>query len=381
MKKILFIVPSLGMGGMERVLVNYANLFSKRGYDVTVYNLTHHDESIVRHFLPSVKYQFQYMPVKSIKKCGIKNLLKGNFRLLDWERWLAIRSPEYLHKCFVKEHFDIEISFSGFATRKIVGGADTDKTVTAGWIHGELRENDFAPIRTYEEAVSNIGRIQKLICVSEGARQSVPRLYHRTKDLYVVHNPNDSRMIRRLAQEDGYPEKRRFTFITVARFHDLQKGFSRLFDVCEKLNAAGCQYDLWLVGDGVDYESMKALAGQKGLDNVIFFGKQENPYKYIKNADMYLCASYSEGFSMVMMEAVILAKPMLTTLVPGAEEMLGDSEYGLVVENSEEGLYQGMKRILEDPALYAHYCEKAEERKDYLSEDKIMDQLEAILEG
>ena len=56
---------------------------------------------------------------------------------------------------------------------------------------------------------------------------------------------------------------------------------------------------------------------------------------------------------MVMMEAVILAKPMLTTLVPGAEEMLGDSEYGLVVENSEEGLYQGMKRILEDPALYA----------------------------
>ena len=61
--------------------------------------------------------------------------------------------------------------------------------------------------------------------------------------------------------------------------------------------------------------------------------------------------------------------------------MLGDSEYGLVVENSEEGLYQGMKRILEDPALYAHYCEKAEERKDYLSEDKIMDQLEAILEG
>ena len=82
---------------------------------------------------------------------------------------------------------------------------------------------------------------------------------------------------------------------------------------------------------------------------------------------------------MVMMEAVILAKPMLSTDVSGARDMLGDSEYGMVVENSAEGLYEGMKKILSDPALFEHYQKKAEERKDYLSEEKIMDQVEKII--
>ncbi len=83
---------------------------------------------------------------------------------------------------------------------------------------------------------------------------------------------------------------------------------------------------------------------------------------------------------MVMMEAIILGKPMLTTNVSGADEMLDGGKYGMIVENSEEGLYQGMKAILSDPGLYQHYCRMADERKDYLSEEKIMDQVEAILE-
>lgn len=381
MKKVLFMVASLGMGGMERVLVNYANLFVGRGYDVTVYNLTYDDPAIVSHFDGRVHYFNQYIPVKNIKKCGIKNIFKRNFRLLDWHRWVAFHTPEYLHGRFVQEHFDIEIAFSGFVSMKIISGADTSTTRTLGWIHGEQQKNAFAPIRTYEEAQAIIHRLEKLICVSEGARKTVPEIYHRTNGLYVVNNPSDRRMIRKLSLESGVPEKRRFTFVNVSRFVDKHKGFLRLLDVCQRLNAEGYAYDIWLVGDGADFERVRSTAAEKGLDNVLFLGKQPNPYKYIRNTDMYLSSSYSEGFSMVMMEAVILAKPILTTLVPGAVDMLGDSEYGLIVENSEDGLYQGMKRILEDPALYAHYCEKAEERKDYLSEDKIMDQLEAILEG
>ena len=81
-----------------------------------------------------------------------------------------------------------------------------------------------------------------------------------------------------------------------------------------------------------------------------------------------------------MMEAVILGKPILTTDVSGADEMLDGGKYGMIVENSEDGLYKGMKEILTNPELYQHYCNMAEQRKDYLNEDAIMDRLEAILE-
>ena len=77
---------------------------------------------------------------------------------------------------------------------------------------------------------------------------------------------------------------------------------------------------------------------------------------------------------------MILSTPMISTDISGAREMLGDSEYGLVVENSSEGIYEGMKKLITDKELYAHYRKKADERKDYLSEDRIMDQLEGYFE-
>ena len=85
-KKILFIVPSLGMGGMERVLVNYANLFFNRNYDVTVYNLTSGDEAITQYFNDEVHYYESYSPVKNICHAGIGNVLRRKYRLTSWQK-------------------------------------------------------------------------------------------------------------------------------------------------------------------------------------------------------------------------------------------------------------------------------------------------------
>ena len=67
MKKVVFLVPSLGIGGMERVLVNYANMFFARGYDVTILNFTYDDEAIVSGLSSGIQYRSHYMPVKNIK--------------------------------------------------------------------------------------------------------------------------------------------------------------------------------------------------------------------------------------------------------------------------------------------------------------------------
>lgn len=380
-KKILFIVPSLGMGGMERVLVNYANLFVNRNYDVTVYNLTSGDKAITQHFNKNIHYYESYSPVKNVYHASIGNVLQGKFRLISWKKWIDKKSAEYLHEQYVQEHFDIEVAFFGMESIKIVSGCRDTSVLTLAWIHGEQKENDYAPLSKYEEAVGCLNKIDKVICVSKRAMDTVPQIYQRTNNLFVVNNPNDTKKIRELSQEENVPIKRKFTFINASRFDDKQKGYTRMLKVCKRLVDEGYDFDFWLVGDGIDYEKIADVVKQNQLDNIMLLGKQSNPYKYIKNADMYVCFSYSEGFSMVMMETVILATPMISTDVPGAGEMLDNGKYGMIVENSEEGLYNGLKKILSDKDLYCHYQKMAEIRKDYLREEKIMDYIESIIKG
>ena len=380
MKKVLFLTPSLGMGGMERVLVNYANLFSRRGYDVTVKNLTYDDAAIVSAFDPAIHYEKNYQPVKNLLHTSLKDFFRGSFRLLPWNLWLKARSARYLYKKYVTEAYDVEIAFFGSETIKIISGSTNKNAARIGWIHNVNLEDDIPPLGSYKKAKKVYSEIGTLICVSEASKTRVAEVFGRTEGVYAVNNPNDTATIRKKAQEGSTPEKKSFTFVNVSRMDDHQKGFLRLFPVLRRLLDEGFDFSLWVVGDGIDYDRIREAAKEQGLDGcVTFFGKQSNPYPYLQAADAYLSASYFEGFSMVMMEAVILAKPMLSTDVSGARDMLGDSLYGMVVENSAEGLYEGMRKILSDPALFAHYQKKAEERKDYLSEDNIMDQVEKII--
>lgn len=379
MRKVLFLVPSLGMGGLERVLVNYANLFSKRGYNVTVLNYTSHDDAIIANLDDAVHYKESFIPVPHFLHAKWRDLLHFNFRILPWQKWINFHSAKYLHKKYVTENYDIEIGFGGINTFKVVAGVGDIRTKSIGWIHGIHIENDIKTVGSFSKTKEIYDALDAFVCVSQQCTESLKTIYDRTKNVFVINNPNDTKQIRKLAEQHIGCFKNTFTFVTVGRFIDQQKGFIRLLDVCKRLNDEGFSYNIWLVGDGPDLDLVKNKAREYKLDNVVFWGKQSNPYAYINQADMYLCTSYTEGFSMVMMEAIILAKPMLTTNVSGASEMLDSGKYGMIVENSEDGLYRGMKEILTHPEVYNEYCIKAVERKDYLSEDEIMNKLEKVI--
>ena len=78
---------------------------------------------------------------------------------------------------------------------------------------------------------------------------------------------------------------------------------------------------------------------------------------------MYVCSSYSEGFSTSVTESLVVGTPVVTTLCSGMQEQLGyNNEYGIVTENTQEALYEGVKEIITKQGLLQHYKEQAEIR-------------------
>ena len=100
----------------------------------------------------------------------------------------------------------------------------------------------------------------------------------------------------------------------------------------------------------------------------------------MKQADLYVCSSLYEGYNLTVAEALILEVPVLSTNCTGPCEILDNGNYGAIVENSEEGLYEGLKQLLNEPDKLLYYKEKAKERKDFFDEEQICKKIEGLFE-
>ena len=85
-----------------------------------------------------------------------------------------------------------------------------------------------------------------------------------------------------------------------------------------------------------------------------------------------------ERLTMVLHEALYCGTPIITTLVAGAKELLGESEYGIIVENSKEGIYKGMKSVLDDPKLHPKYVDMAAKRRSFVDIRKRVNDIESL---
>ena len=86
-------------------------------------------------------------------------------------------------------------------------------------------------------------------------------------------------------------------------------------------------------------------------------GYQTNPYKYMAKSDLYICPSYTEALGTTCIESLLLGVPVVTTNVPGSQDILGDSNCGSIVENTDESLYSGIKKILKNPEVIREFRE------------------------
>lgn len=160
------------------------------------------------------------------------------------------------------------------------------------------------------------------------------------------------------------------------------KGFDRLLNVHKRLTDEGIRHTVYIIGSGEEEANLRRKIREYDVANsFILLGFKENPYRYVSRCDLYVCSSRREGFSTAVTESLIVGTPVVSTDCSGAGELLGEhNEYGIVVENSEEGIYRGIKKMLSEPDTLAYYKKMAEQRGHFFSREKTVLAVEEMIE-
>ncbi len=366
MKKVLFLIHDLGQGGAEKVLVNLVNNMDKEKFDITVISLF--GGGVNEQFLkPHIHYRAVF-----------PKMIPGN------RVWMKLFTPKQLHKLCVKEHYDIEVSYLEGISARVVSGCYDKDTKLVSWIHVE-QHNMPAVSRSFrnsKETLSCYNKFDNTVCVSQFVKEDFISILDFNKPCEVLYNTVESEKILKMSEEkvDSIVADDCVNLVAVGTLKQ-SKGYDRLLRITRKLKENGYNVRLYILGIGPIEEQLKNMVKEFDIiDNVVFLGYDTNPYKYVANCDLFVCASHAEGFSTAATEALIVGTPVCTVEVSGMKEMLGENnEYGIVTDNDEDALYVGIKSLLDNPELLAHYKEKALERGEKFSTENTVKAVENML--
>lgn len=374
-KRVLFVTESLARGGMETVLVTIANALVKRGYDVTILCYNPLDE-LRKDLNPSVRYIY-----KSRREFKVMNRIPHirryyNYRKAAWEHRV---SPSTLYKYYVgNEKYDVEIGFYRGPSIKIISGSTNKESIKIAWVHTDFKLCDMRTVvgwfNNLDEAKKAYGKMDRIVCVSDQAKNSFSDVIGHKDKTVTVYNMISTSKIEKLKTEPCPIKKKRFTFVTVGRLIP-DKRQDRILAATKKLCDEGYKFDVWIVGSGRCEDELKSYCTANRLDNVVFTGMQDNPYKYLSQADVFVLSSYREGFAIVIPEAMACGLPVLSTKCTGPTEILNDGEYGILVDNSSVDIFSGMKKILINPSILYKYIKSSKRRYLDFDENKIFDEI------
>jgi glycosyltransferase involved in cell wall biosynthesis len=349
--KICFVFGNLCVSdGVARAATGIANVLADHGHQITLiplYRIEKEAES-------RLDGRIRVKPVFNTYFKGMAKLVRLFF-------------PQFLlEKLCFDDHYDIEVAFQYDVPTLMIGRSTHRDSLHYCWMHG------------YDDGLvfrKSYMKMDRIFCVSRYNAERLGReLGPGAPDVGVCYNIlDDVSIVEKGKTPTGLPHER-FTFVTVGRLSP-EKGFLRLLGCISKLREEGFDIGLWVVGDGPQRGELLAERKRLGLEqHVVFTGAKNNPYPYTGNGDCFVCSSYSEGYSTVCAESIILGTPVISTRVPGADEIIADAEAGMVVENDDSALYGGMKYVLEHPDVLdawrktitstrARFCHENRERR------------------
>lgn len=389
--KFLVQIPQLIYGGAEKVLVSFANDLVSRGHEVEIlesyekgFLKPQFDSRVTFNAICSKEYiKRYYASLKDIKK--EKNILKKVYKSMKllFSKIVGYRRfAEYLSKKYYKDKkYDVAINYLEIESPKFLKNA-----ISAGkyiqWYHidvsdKEVKKNTDSMILWYQ-------KMDAIICVAESARKSFIAAYPQLESkTYTIYNFFSTKKIIKQAMEKftySKPESRAIRLLSVGRMTP-QKAYLRFLDVLGKLHKKGYNFQWYVLGDGIEKKKIETKILELDLSEYVCLeGLTDNPYKYMKNCDLFVLPSEYEGFPTVTIEAKILKCPVLATDVSGIREQIIHGKTGWIVNNDENSIYEGLKYLLEHPEERKKLC--ANDGIEYICDNDIKyKQLMKILES
>lgn len=363
---ICFFIPSISNGGAERVLINLINNFPLHGYNIYLKTLFKDNiEKISRPIEYSYVFPFCF---------------RGNVKLLQ------LLSPEQLYKIiFGKTHYDIVISYLQSPTMRIVAGCADKNTVLINWIHNEFHhvEELSRLFRNRAEFFSCMNRYNCTVHVAKSAMLALNKIVPSiAATSTVIYNTVESDIIQSMAKEttDTVFNKKEVNLISVGRFTKA-KAFERLIRITGQLRENGINAHLYLLGSGEMEQTYVSLAKSIGISGyVTLLGFQDNPYKFVARADLFVCSSLHEGYSTAVTEALIVGTPVITTDCSGMDELLDSGKYGIITYNDESSLYRSIYDAITQEGALQELKEKAKARSLFFNKEKTVGEVVELFE-
>ena len=308
-KNVVFFMPLIGVGGVEKNLFLVSNFFSKKLDNIFVCT-------------GSNKYKNKFN--SNIKFLGPKKNLSDKLNI----RLRYIFCLYILFKFLLKNKNTIVFCFQAniycillcrILKIKIIVRCNTSPS---GWYHNTFKQFIY----------------KNIICLADSIiTNSLEFKKQMNKSLKVnskcIYNPLNKNEILKKSKEKinlkFFDKKKYLKIINVARFTD-QKDHITLLKSAEILTKKKINYRLLIIGRGEQKENLKKFIEEKSLESSVkILGPQSNPYKFINKSDLFILSSKYEGLPNVLLEAAVLRKFIITTNCPtGPKEIILNGKGG-----------------------------------------------------
>lgn len=369
MKKILFMCINMNIGGTEKALLTMLNEIDDSKYDITLLMLEEYGGFLNE--IPSfvkVKYVDEYKSIKSFVNEPPKILIKRLIRNKEYLTGLTTLSSYSISKITnnisyyyryilrnvkkIDEEYDLAVAYAGpmdFITYFVLNKIKAKKKVQ--WIHFDITKIGFN--RKFAER--NYKKFDKIFVVSEEGKEKlinlIPALNNKIEAFFNIISCN---LIENMSKneksfDDLFDGVR---ILTVGRLSK-EKGQELTINVLARLKNEGYKVRWYCIGDGPEKDNYRNRIKSLDIENdYILLGSKLNPYPFMKDCDIYVQPSKHEGYCITLGEARCFDNPIVTTNFTGANEQIKNEVTGLVCDISEQGIYQAIKRLLDNKELY-----------------------------
>lgn len=343
-------MSSLG-GGAEKVLVTMLQSFDYSRYDVDLCLTS--PTGIYMKEIPSQVRTFPLFERSGGLEERLGFWLYAKFRISWLERWSARKA--------IKGHYNTIVSYIQGRPLKFHGYVldRADRNVT--WVHADLytSRSVIGPVLSERDEKKCYEVMDDVIFVSSEARSQFLKLGYRLKNASVVYNPipvADIQKFRRTVEFGGG----RLVLVLCGRL-TYQKAFDRMIRVAERLRKDGCDFVVKIYGAGEDENILQNVINELGLEEVVYLAGFKKPvYPAMSEADIFVSTSRWEGYPTTICEALCLGLPIVATRCCGNTELIGEnSENGILTDQDDDAIYDGLKRMMGDDELRKHYSQQS----------------------